>query len=265
MHRWLVGWVGLSLMVVAGWASASDKSMVVFPAEGNKTCSDYASNKVILSMGANSVVASGSVTGPDNPAAVDPDTDAETASYHLVGKVLDFTSSTPVDYVLLKSGTTVSLLIYPSGGVTSDAGMSLPGNLAISAFNLCYGLGNQPPGPPPLGVTKSCNDPNSAFLDENGIACPANPTRGRTLVCNIELDQDFFGMKDGTDTCCVCGAEPLPECDPNQPYDPARPENNACPGPTVGDANKEVTTSIEINKDPYYCTTVGGTKKCYPY
>jgi len=28
---------------------------------------------------------------------------------------------------------------------------------------------------------------------------------------------------------------------------------------------KEVTTTIEINKDPYYCTTVGGVKKCYTY
>ena len=268
LRRWLVGTLGVSLMVTAGWTFASDNSATIFPAEGNKTCSDYSSNKFILAMGASPSVGSYQVFGTENPRDQTGGT-GESATYTLSSdrKTLSFSNaSTHIDYVVLKSGTNVTVLIYPSGGVTGDGNMVIPsttGNLTISSFNLCYGLGNAlvVPPPPPLSTTKSCNQ--SASLDENGVICPTNPTRGPTLVCNIELDQPLFGMKDGSDTCCVCGLDPLTECDPNVPYG----EPGACPTPPAGGTKTgaEDTTTIEINKDPYYCQTVGGVRKCYPY
>ena len=107
-----------------------------------------------------------------------------------------------------------------------------------------------------MQTLKSCNV--SSFLDGAGITCP---TSGRSLVCNVELDKPFFGMNDGSDTCCVCNNAALTECNPNVPAG----EPNACPKATVGTNPVEVTTYIELNNDPYYCTTIGGKRTCFPY
>jgi hypothetical protein len=275
LRRWLVGSLGASLMVAAGLASASDKSVTIFPAEGNKTCSDYSSNKVILTMGINSPSTNASgviVSGPDRPS--DTDTLPEYLVYKLAAdsKSLEFgptgptppATNTPIDYVLLKSGSTVSVVIYSSGGVISDAHLSIPGAtpgsapLPITGFSFCYGLGNSATSPPPVvkATTPSCSSLVNG-LDAQAIMC--SQTTHPVLLCSMELDQPFFGMKSG-DTCCVCNHEALVECDPNL----AEGAEGACPGPTYGEP-KEVTTSIEINKDPYYCTVVGGVKKCYTY
>lgn len=266
MRRWLARSLGAGLMVAASWAGASDGSVTVFPAEGNKTCSDYSSNKFILAMGATSPVPSAGgiqVFGAENPR--DADAAGESARYVLSsdGKTLSFSAATtPIDYAVLKSGTNVTVLIYPAGGVAGDGNMVIPstaGNLTITAFNLCYGLGNQASPPPPVvkAKTPSCSALADGALDGQGISCSGTSP---VLLCSLELDQPFFGMKSG-DTCCVCNHDELVECDPNLPEGAA----GSCPGPTHSGEPKEVTTSIEINKDPYYCTTVGGVKKCYPY
>ncbi|MBL8481693.1 MAG: hypothetical protein JNJ60_05820 [Rhodocyclaceae bacterium] len=252
-------------MFAAIAATASDKSVTIFPAEGNKTCSDYAANKVVLSLGVNSPISNTNVTlsGPDRTA---PNNDGlpEQVVYYLSadGKTLKFdptSTNTPIDYAVLKSGSTVSVIIYPAGGVTSDQNMSIPGSTAgstlpITGFSLCYNLNNKAPVPVKT-TTPSCSDKMS--LDLQGITCNGGAP---VLICSIELDKPFFGMKSG-DRCCVCNHDALVECDPNL----AEGAAGACPGPTHNSTPKEVQTNIEINKDPYYCITSGGTKTCYLY
>lgn len=247
----------------AALSAASDNSATVFPAEGNGVCSDYSSNKLILQMGTGSPLVSGTVFGVENPR--DADLTGESAAYSVAGgTVVGFTASTtPIDYAILKSGRNISVIIYPTGGVTSDANMKLAVagvDQTISGINLCYGLGNVAPTPPPvvLKTTKSCN--TSPSLDGTGIACTG--TAARSLVCSFELDKSFYGLKDGTDSCCVCNSAELTECDPNVPAGGV----NSCVSTTSKALPTEVTTHIELNNDPYYCTTVGsGPRICYYY
>lgn len=253
-------------VLILGYASlsaASEKAASIFPAEGNGVCSDYASNKLILQMGTGSPQVSGLVYGAENPR--DADTSGESAEYSVAGgTVAGFkASTTPIDYAVLKSSRNISLIIYPAGGVTSDANMKLvvagvP--QTITNINLCYGLGNVAPPPPPLVLKtlKSC-DIASSTLDTTGVSCGGG---GRSLVCNFELDKPFYGLKDGTDSCCVCNSSALTECDPNVPAGGV----NSCVSTTSKALPTEVTTHIELNNDPYYCTTVGsGPRICYAY
>lgn len=252
----------------AALSFASDHSATVFPAEGNKQCSDYASNGTVMQMGTTSPVVAGTLSGAENPR--DADTTGESVAYTVAGgTVAGFSgATTPIDYALLKSSRSISVIIYPSGGVTQDANMRLTVagvDQPITAISLCYGLGNvvaAPPPPPPLKTLKSCN--LDAVLDNTGVSCPTNGDR--TLVCNFELDKSFYGLKDGSDSCCVCNSAanaPLTECDPNV----AAGEANACPNPaSATKLPTEVTTHLELNNDPYYCTTVGsGPRICYSY
>lgn len=251
---------------ILGYASlscASTNSVTVFPAEGNGQCSDYASNNVVLKMRAISPLASGVVSGLENPR--DADATGESASYEVAGEtVVSFSdSTTPVDYAVLKSGTKVSVIIYPSGGVTSDDDMSLVVNgqtLPIDQFSLCYGLGNVAPQPVATTIPRCEDLTQGGGLDSVGITCPSSGER--SLVFNLELDESFYNT-DGTPTACVCNSTaPLTECDPGV----AAGEPNACPNPaSPTKLPTEVTTHIEMNNDPYYCTTVAGIRKCYSY
>jgi hypothetical protein len=258
----------------ASLSSASDNSVTVFPAEGNKQCSDYSANNMILQMGTTSPLASGTLSGAENPR--DADATGESLSYAIAGgAVVSFSASTtPIDYVLLKSGRSISVIIYPSGGVYEDANMKLTvGGVdqTITAISVCYGLGNvaPPPPEPPLPLTlKSCDTVNAA-LDFTGVVCPTNTT-DRQLVCNFELDKPFFGLKDGSDSCCVCNSPELTECNPDLPAGTIVAEGvpGPCPNPKNSDQvlPTEVTTHLELNNDPYYCTTVGsGPRICYKY
>lgn len=250
-----------SMLGYAALSSASDNSVTVFPAEGNKQCSDYAANGTILQMGTTSPVAAGSLSGTENP--MDADTTGETATYTVAaGTVIGFNSTTPVDYALLKSGRSISVIIYPSGGVTSDANMKLTVNgadLPVTAISLCYGLGNQPPVPPvvELKTLKSCGI--ETILDNTGVSCPAT---GRTLVCNFELDKSKFGLDDGTDSCCVCNSDALVECDPSQP---AGGPNACLSDPGTSKADAEVPVNIQLNNDPYYMSCVSGICTYFRY
>ena len=262
----------------AALSFASDNSVTVFPAEGNKQCSDYAANGKILQMGTTSPLASGTVSGPENlvdDPVIYPDATGETAAYAIIdGTVMSFSNATtPIDFALLKSSKDVTVIIYPSGGVTSDSDMRLTVaglDKPISAISLCYGLGNvaPPPPPPPAPLTlKSCDTVNAA-LDFTGVTCPN--TTERQLVCNFELDKPFYGLKDGSDSCCVCNSTALTECNPDLPAGTivADGEPGPCPNPKNSDQvlPTEVTTHIELNNDPYYCTTVGsGPRICYKY
>ncbi len=245
-----------TIMVCSSTISfASDNSATVFPAEGNVQCNDYASNRAIFQMGTNSPQTSGIVLGVDNPQ--DADTTAESASYAIQGgTVASFTASTtPIDFAILKSNSKISLIIYPSGGVRADGNMTVTvagTPQPITAMSLCYGLGNTAPVTH-RSTIKSCNI--SSLLDQTGVTCPAT---GRTLVCNFELDKSFYGLNNGSDSCCVCNNPDgeLKECDPNV----AAGQPNACTQ-TTPKTNTEVTTHIELNNDPYYCTTVGGVRR----
>lgn len=260
-HQLLQLFSTVLILSYASFSSASDNSASVLPAEGNKQCSDYAANSTILQMGTNSPLADGKLSGADNPQ--DVDFTGESALYSVAdGKVMSFSSSTtPIDYALLKSGKGVSVIIYPSGGVTYDANMRLTVagvDQAITGISLCYGLGNVAPPLPPPTTLKSCN--TSAILDATGVSCPTSTER--TLVCNFELDKPFYGLRDGSDSCCVCNSEPLIECDPNV----VAGSPNACIAETTTKTGAEVTTHLELNNDPYVCTTSGsGPRICYAY
>lgn len=248
----------------AGLVQASDKSAVIFPAEGNKQCSDYAANSTILQMGTNSPLASATLTGAENP--MDADTTGESVGYAIAGeKVVSFSgATTPIDYALLKSGKNVSLIVYPSGGVTEDANMKLTiGGVdqTITAISLCYGLGNVAPTPPvvELKTLPSCG--MTSLLDATGVSCQAGSPK--SLVCNFELDKPFFGLNDNTDSCCVCNGAALVECDPTQPAGGA----NSCLSDSAS-ATKEgavVPVIIELNNDPYYVSCVSGICTYYRY
>lgn len=246
--------VGLifGLCIFALTASASDKSTTIFPAEGNKQCNDYSANSIVHQINGMIAPTTGTVSDGTN-----------SASYTIsaAGTNLSFSNSTtPIDYVLVKNSKNVSVIIYPAGGVTGDGNIKLTVSnvdLPITAYSLCYGLGNTPPPPPPAKVLKSCNI--SSILDQTGVSCPTSGQR--TLVCNVELDKPFFGLNDGSDTCCICNDSAKTECNPNVPAG----QPNACPKATTGTNPVEVTTHIEMNNDPYYCTTTGGTRTCFPY
>jgi len=249
-------------------AHASDNASVIFPAEGNKTCSDYSANSLILQMGTTSPLVSGSLTGTENPR--DPGTTGESVSYSVTGgTVVGFSdSTTPIDYALLKSGRDIAVIIYPSGGVTSDTNMKLTVagvDKTISAISLCYGLGNvapPPPPPPPVSTIPSCEALNaSGGLDGVQVMCPSDGSR--SIIYNFEVSEAFYS-KTGSPLACVCNSEPLDECDPNVAYDPYV-DNNACPQPVNSKAGAEVTTHIELNNDPYVCSTIGGKRTCYSY
>lgn len=357
------------MMTSMSVAQASDSSVTILPAEGNVQCNDYAANKIILSMDTRSAVYGVTVelTGPENPN--DADNTGETVSYFITpdGTTLSFfDSTTPIDYAVLKSGQTVSVLMYEIGGIFGDSNMTIPGGISIDAFSLCYGLGNDPlnqaPVLDPIGnqsvtagqtltfdvtafdtdglpsggavtisitedplnplpagagfvdngdgtasfswtttdtdvgsytVTFTASDgdledsetitifvnPSTpscevlgevSTLDDTGIVCPDT---GRTLVCNIELDEPFYGLV-ASDSCCVCNNNsPLQECDADIPAGATNADG--VPSCTLTPAEKtalgdllrpaEVTTHIELNNDPYYCTTIGGRRTCYRY
>jgi hypothetical protein len=246
----------------AALASASDNSATVLPAEGNVQCSDYASNSTILQMSAKPVAA-GTLSGAENPK--DADTTGESAAYTVSGgKIVSFSAATtPIDYAVLKSGNSVSVLMYPSGGVTEDTDMRLTVNnvdKTITSISLCYGLGNAvepPPPPPPLETLKSCD--LDAILDATGVTCPDSGER--TLVCNFELDKSFFGLNDGSDSCCVCNSAALTECDASQPAGGP----NACISATGSKEGAEIPVMIMLNNDPSYTVCKAGVCKTYPY
>lgn len=253
----------------AGITFASDKSVTIFPAEGSKRCSDYAANGKILQMAArrshsddddeheegrtSALPSSGVMNGPENPR--DADTTGESASYSISGGTqASFTAATtPIDFAILKSNNKVALIIYPTGGVTEDSNMTLmvAGQAQpISGMTLCYGLGN----PTPFStIIKACNTDTS----QPPVSCPL----GRALMCNFDLGAPFYGMKNASESCCVCNSNAdLHECDPGV----AAGHPNACPQ-AMTKVGTEVTTHIELNNDPYVCTTVAGVRKCYAY
>lgn len=254
--------LGMLVIGQAMFAQASDNSATIFPAEGNVQCNDYSSNSIIEKMGTTAPAISGTLTGTDNQN--DADTLDESVDYTVnAGTMVGFSSSTtPIDYALLKSSKAVTVLIYPSGGVTEDANMELLVDgvpQVISSLSLCYGLGNSAPPPPPppeLSEIPACEDLTG--IDGVGISCPTNGTR--SVVINMELDSSFYNT-DGTQIACICNDQPLVECDPDVTSD----DPNSCP---INDPNKsglEVTTHFEFNNDPYFCRTTGGFRVCYPY
>lgn len=252
----------LALTLVHGLAQASDKSVTTIPVKGLiDECQRFASVRTIRQMGTDSarLLAPGrslAVAGPDNP--MTPDSSRETATLHGTRTRFGFRdSTTPVDFIVLRDAVNMVIHYYPSGGVTSDDNLQLLVNgmpLPVDEINLCYGLGNLPSGPeeppPQQPIATSCP------LDNN---CPNDGER--RLLCRISLgDEGVFSGGVTANNCCVCNGDPLPPCDPTllggQP--------GTCLG-TSGTGTAEVPTTIELNEDPYVCTTSGGKRTCYQY
>jgi len=103
----------------------------------------------------------------------------------------------------------------------------------------------------------------------------------RSVIFNFELDGQKFYNTLSTPLACVCNnydnngdgmpdkfdefnkpvPQPLKECNPEKVY----PEEGACPQPVGDKSGAEVTTHVELNNDPYLCSTIGGKRTCYYY
>lgn len=90
-----------------------------------------------------------------------------------------------------------------------------------------------------------------------GVTCPSTH---KSLIYKFDLDTQGGSFYNAQACVCNNGGQPLLECNPNVPAGQA----GACP--TTGTkTGTEVTTHIELNNDPYYCATIGGTRTCYYY
>lgn len=102
--------------------------------------------------------------------------------------------------------------------------------------------------PPPPKTTPTC-----ASI---GVACPSGTNRSLINISNLDAAGGaFFNAQ-----ACVCNSPALQECNSNVPAG----QLGACTAAVVK-TGTEVTTHIEMNNDPYYCTTIGGTRTCYAY
>ncbi len=254
----------IALMSHSALTLASDNSVTIFPGEGNKQCSDYSANSVVMQMGTTAPQPAGTVTGADNP--YDADSAGESVNYTWTntGTVVGFSNaSTPIDYVVVKGSgnkSPVSVIIYPQGGVKSDGNIKLMVNgspYPIAAISFCYALGNTPAPPPPPEVIPKCSDlVASGGLDSVGITCPADGKK--SIVFNYEIGQPFFNTA-GSPIVCTCNTTAT-QCDPSVPAG----QPNACPE-LVPTSPVEVPVHVEVNNDPYWCTTYAGSTKCYAY
>ena len=137
--------------------------------------------------------------------------------------------------------------------------------------------------PPEPVATPTCESIQSLY--NTGISCPApvyddnDVAINRSLACNFELDKktdgelNAYGTADGSDVCCICNnGTPLVECDAARPPT-NEPITSGLPPCTLTLEQKaaqnlplsEVSTFIELNKDPYYCITSLGSRTCYYY
>jgi hypothetical protein len=246
------------LMSFATLTYAASNAAVVIPVEGNPTCKTYAKNQLIKQINYPSS------TSASPSADFFISTDMTTAS---------FTSSTvAIDFAILKSKGNGALFMYKAGGVATDADMQVlvptkdkkgvePG--AIDSISLCYGL---EPYTEHQATIPSCSDVNAdgtPILDGLGITCPLNK---KSIIFNFELGNNEDGQPpfyntETTPFACVCNSEALQMCDPNKAY----PEAGACPQPVGDKTGAEVTTHIELNNDPYVCSTAGGIRTCFSY
>jgi hypothetical protein len=243
----------------------SQNAVQVFPAEGNGVCKDYAANAIILEMGPGNPATNntGRLTGPENPQDLDLTGESADYSYDPVTKVLNFTNSTtPVDFVLLKSGRQINVYLYPSGGVTEDFGLVLMdpnsdldtgGLLGIERIVLCYGLEDlQPDNPPPSASFPDCS---LDVFPNVGVDCQgaADGTVVSYWDPNTNPNQPDFRQ-------CVCntagGGVTVP-CDPSGNSDILE-----CFGKDKPIALPEAPIHVELFGDPVYCSTIGGTRTC---
>jgi hypothetical protein len=123
--------------------------------------------------------------------------------------------------------------------------------------------GSTVPTPPAPKTIPNCG--TTTGFDGLGISCPANGAT--SIIYNFEVGKPFFNTS-GTDMACVCGngGQPLQQCDPNLPAGTPTQSGQlpACPAQPAP-TGTEVTTHVEINNDPYVCSTIGGTRTCYYY
>lgn len=144
-----------------------------------------------------------------------------------------------------------------SGGATS--GNNLGYLKSNNAYQGVQGVALCTDGvpPPPSKTIPTCAALNlSGGIDGVQIQCPADPTK-KSIIYNLEIGKPFFS-ENGSPIACVCNANALPECDPGKKAG----EVGACVTTLGSKVGAEVTTHIEINNDPYTCTTRAGLRVC---
>ena len=186
-----------------GHADSSANSVTDLYTEGNVQCRDYGPNSVILSMDTSSPSSSGTLSGPDN---LNDGAGGETGTYEIInGDTLNFTSSTPIDYAVLKASRDVQVFWYAKGGINFDNGMSIQGNPPISAFSLCYGLGNVPDNAAPVLASIDDKTVTYDFLIEFGVTAsddglPKDPGAITLTAATLPAGASFTDNGDGTGT-----------------------------------------------------------------
>ncbi|MDH3911894.1 MAG: hypothetical protein OEU09_11405 [Rhodospirillales bacterium] len=241
----------------------SQNAVQVFPAEGNGVCRDYAANDVILEMGpANPTTNNiGTVTGPDNPQDGGMNGESADYSYDPITKELSFTNSTtPVDFVLLKSSRQINAYLYATGGETEDFRLvlmhpdpAIEDPIDIDRVVLCYGLTDlqaPTPAPPPLAT---CGEEVFPGVD---VIC--DNARDGTV---ITLWDPTLPPDDGGYAQCICNIGGQSGSAPCNPGPDGIPDLLACFGKDK-DALPEAPVSVDFFRDPVTCSTIGGTRSC---
>jgi hypothetical protein len=109
---------------------------------------------------------------------------------------------------------------------------------------------------------------SAVLINGTEVTCPSDGMGGflPRVVCSADISDTADKFELANQGCCVCGVTAV-ECDPNLPssaeVEPGQP--GPCPVIKPGFENLQVPTTILFNNDPYYCTTIGGKRKCYAY
>lgn len=252
--------LAIAVVTPVATATASENSAGITPVVGPLgPCKVIAIPQTALQMGTSNVVnfgknpSSTKVTGPVAPERSSVRSN-ESATVFGTRSSLGFKNATTrINFAVVRSGSNSAVHRYPSGGVTSDNGLRvIVGGSArpIDEINLCYALsGPVDPDPPQAPIAACPLAPN----------CPDDGER--RLVCDVNLSDDGeFSGGVTAGNCCVCNGDPLAPCDPELDAGVA----GSCLDVDATAAN-EVPTSIELNEDPYVCTTSGGKRTCYKY
>jgi hypothetical protein len=110
---------------------------------------------------------------------------------------------------------------------------------------------------------------SAVLINGTAVTCPSDGEGGflPRVVCSADISDTADKFELENQGCCVCGAEAI-ECNPSLPSSATGVEDGQpgpCPRIKPDFDNLQVPTTILFNNDPYYCTTIGGKRKCYAY
>lgn len=268
IHRYIPVLV-VAALAAPGPAGAVTSSVAQLSVEGNATCSSLSVNSILQAKDT-SIPAAGAtdtLTGPDGQRfsyRVDAAQPNKIADWHVVTPDPAGGTAKPASFVILKgSGSAGGRAFYfGNSGSYGDADESVPGAASIAAISICYGLAAPfvPPVPPAPALLPAC-DPT---------LCPAPGTGGIQARIVTQFDEPDDATTNWQVESCQCdvGTPAFTECNPELPAGPKpSPAPGATPGPCTSELGHLIGLPIEVqlarDPDSYYCTIIGGIRKCY--